>query len=188
MSILEEAAAAVTPMESDQDRADARAKAREVAKPGDWLSMILDHHVQIEDAFRDAQRTEGGDAARTALKKLGVVVMGHAIAEEAVIYPAMAETGQSGHSDHGYDEQATVKVDMAELEKLDPSSQDYADKLEAIREAVAHHMYEEEGTWYPTLEQDAPDADQQMLTQKYGEQFDRYVGGDSEADRPAIRL
>ena len=138
MSILEEAAAAVTPMESDQDRADARAKARESAKPGDWFSMILDHHVQIEDAFRDAKSAEGGDAARAALKKLGVVVMGHAIAEEAVIYPAMAETGQSGHSDHGYDEQATVKVDMAELEKMDPSSGEFADKLEAIREAVAH--------------------------------------------------
>ena len=67
MSILEEAAAAVTPMESDQDRADARAKARETAKPGDWFSMILDHHVQIEDAFRDAKSAEGGDAARAAL-------------------------------------------------------------------------------------------------------------------------
>lgn len=186
MSILEEAAAAVTPMESDQDRADARAKARETAKPGDWFSMILDHHVQIEDAFRDAKSAEGGDAARAALKKLGVVVMGHAIAEEAVIYPAMAETGQSGHSDHGYDEQATVKVDMAELEKMDPSSGEFADKLEAIREAVAHHMYEEEGTWYPSLEQDAPEADQQMLTQKYREQFERYVDGGAAGGEPAM--
>lgn len=186
MSILDEAVAAVKPMESEQDRADAREKARQAAQPGDWLSMILDHHVQIEDALREAQGAEGGESAKAALKKLGIIVMGHAIAEEAVIYPALDETGQSGHADHGYDEQVTVKKEMAELEKMDPASQDYADKLETIREAVAHHMYEEEGTWYPGLEESSSDSDRQMITSKYREQFDRYVHGDAETGRSAV--
>lgn len=185
MSILDKAAAAVTPMEDEQDRADARDKARSAARPGDWLSLILEHHVEIEDAFREAANAEGSDSARAACKKLEVIIMGHAIAEEAVIYPVLAQTGQSGHADMGYDEQVQVKKDMAQLGELDPASQKFKDKLESIRQAVAHHMYEEEGTWYPGLEEDASEADQQMLTQKYREQFDRYVG-DGSSGRPAM--
>lgn len=48
MSILDRAIAAITPPESDEARAEARAKAQAMAKPGDWLSQILDHHRGIE--------------------------------------------------------------------------------------------------------------------------------------------
>jgi hypothetical protein len=47
MSILDKVVAAVTPPESEDARKEARAKARGAARPGDWLSMVLDHHLQI---------------------------------------------------------------------------------------------------------------------------------------------
>lgn len=181
MSILDKAVAALTPPESEEQRAEARAQARAAAQPGDWFSLILDHHLQLEDAFA-AVKSAGDAAARTAAqKKLGIVLTGHAIAEESVIYPAMAQAGEKGHADMGYTEQVTVKMQMAELEALDPVSQDYLDKLEHIRGAVAHHMFEEEGTWFLELSQKAPAQIQQKLTQRYGEEFDRYVGDDAVA-------
>ena len=88
MSVLDKVIAAVTPPESDEDRAEARAKARATAEPGDWFSMILDHHLLLEDAFA-ATKTAGDAASRTAaLKKLGIILTGHAIAEESVVYPS----------------------------------------------------------------------------------------------------
>ena len=47
-------------------------------------------------------------------------------------------------------------------------------------------MYEEEGTWFTDLKTDAPDADQTMITRRYKEEFDRYVGGGGGAG--AFRL
>jgi hypothetical protein len=79
----------------------------------------------------------------------------------------------------GYTEQAMVKMQMAALEKLDPMSQDFDDKLEHIRGAVAHHMYEEEGTWFVDLKEQVPAADQDMITQRYTEEWQRYVGADA---------
>lgn len=175
MSIFSDIVDTVTPSESREDRATARAEARRLAQPGDWLSAILDHHLRLEEAFAAVKSAGDSGSRRAAQKELGVVLTGHAIAEEAVIYPAMAETGEKRHASHGYTEQATVKMEMSALEKLDPMSQDYLDKLEAIREAVAHHMYEEEGTWFPALKQ-ADGASDAMLTQRYNEEFDRYVG------------
>jgi hypothetical protein len=55
-------------------------------------------------------------------------------------------------------------------------TQDYLDKLEHIRGAVAHHVYEEEGTWFLELKQKASSAEQARLSQRYEEEFSRYVG------------
>lgn len=175
MSIFSDIVDSVTPSESQEDRVTARAEARRLATPGDWLSAILDHHLQLEEAFAAVKTARDAALRQAAQKDLGVLLTGHAIAEEAVIYPAMAETGEKRHASHGYTEQATVKMEMAELEKLEPMSQDYLDKLEAIRAAVAHHMYEEEGTWFPALKQ-ADGASDATLTERYKEEFDRYVG------------
>ena len=51
MSILDKVIAAVTPPESEDARREAREKAQAAASPGDWLSMVLEHHKHIETAF-----------------------------------------------------------------------------------------------------------------------------------------
>ncbi len=174
MSIFGDVIDAVTPTESKEDRMEARRNARALAGSGNWLSTILDHHEKIEQAFAET-KSASGEARKAALKQLGVLLNGHSIAEEAVVYPAMAESGDKRHASHGYKEQATVKIEMAELEKLPPSSAEFTEKLEAIEEAVAHHVYEEETTWFPALRQ-AEGVDQALIGRRYKEEFDRYTG------------
>lgn len=173
MSIFSDVIDAVTPAASSEDRQEARAQARGLSTPGDWLATIIDHHEQLEAAFA-AVKAAAPEGRLEAQKNLAVLLVGHAIAEESVIYPAMADSGEKGHAKHGYTEQATVKMEMAELEKLDPAGQDYIDKLETIQTAVAHHMYEEESTWFPALKNSS--EDDAMLTRRYREEFERYVG------------
>lgn len=185
MSIVDDAVAALTPAPSDEDRAEARDRARSVATQGDWLSLILDHHVQLEDAFANTLSGSSSEDRKAAFKQLGVLITGHAGAEESVIYPAMDMSGETRHANHAYDEQVTVKKEMAALEQMDPMSPEFVEKLDKVRTAVAAHMVEEEGTWFPDLHE-ADGVDQQMLTKRYGEEYDRYVGGGS--DRPAMNI
>ena len=178
MSVLDKVIAAVTPPESEESRKEARAKAQTTAKPGDWLSMILTHHQQIEAAFAAVKATTTAATRVGAQKKLGIILTGHSNAEESVIYPALTTVNEKGHAGMAYTEQAAAKTQMALLENLAPMSQDYLDKLEHIRGAVARHVYEEEGTWFLELKEKVPAADQKKLTSRYKEEFDRYVGTD----------
>jgi hypothetical protein len=57
-------------------------------------------------------------------------------------------------------------------------TQDYLDKLEHIRGAVAHHVYEEEGKWFLEIKEKVPAADQVKLAARYQEEFNRYVGSE----------
>jgi hemerythrin superfamily protein len=179
MSLLDKAIAAITPPESENARAKARAKAEAAATSGDWLSQILDHHREIENRFAAVKAATSSDARRSAQKDLALILTGHAIAEEAAIYPALAADKQVGHAELAYQEQAAAKMEMGLLERLDPMSEDYLDKLEHIRGAVAHHVYSEEGTWFLELAQDIAPAEQALITKRYSEEFARYTGGDA---------
>jgi hypothetical protein len=181
MSFLDRIVAAVTPPESEKARAEARRKASAAAAPGDWLSIVLDHHMRIEQAFAAVRQGTGAADRTAALKRLEIILTGHANAEEAVLYPALADAGEKMHAGTGYEEQAMTKIQLGMLEKLDPMSQDFLDKLEHIEGAVRHHMYAEEGNWLPDLKEKVPAAEQSRLTARFTEEFERYVGADQPA-------
>jgi hypothetical protein len=176
MSIVNKVIAAVSPPESDKDRAEARAKATAAADLGDWLSLVLDHHIELEDTLTMVEEATNGNVRKAAFKDFAILLTGHAIAEEAVLYPALSANSETGHADMGYSEQAMVKMQMAALEKLDPFSEEFEEKLEHVKDALLRHMYEEEGIWFLDLKGQASLDEQERMTVRYAEEFDRYVG------------
>ena len=181
MSILDKVVGAITPPESERARREARDKARAAARPGDWLSIVLEHHQNIEAAFAAVEAATTATAQAGAQKRLATLLTGHSIAEEAVLYPALSNAGENSHATKAYTEQSAAKLQLGLLEKLAPLSKDYRDKLEHIRGAVLHHMYEEEGNWFLDIKDKVSEAEQARLTARYLEEFSRYVGsGDIE--------
>ncbi|QDZ06788.1 hemerythrin domain-containing protein [Sphingomonas panacisoli] len=178
MSLLDKVIAAVTPPESAEARLEARAKAMDMTKPNDWLSMILEHHQRIEALFAAVRAATTPEARRSALRRLAIMLTGHAIAEEAAIYPALAADKQLAHAELAYQEQSAAKMELGLLERLDPMSEDFLDKLGHIEGAVAHHVYSEEGTWFVELAKDLSPEDQALVTRRYREEFERYMSGD----------
>jgi hemerythrin superfamily protein len=174
MSLIDKVVAAVTPPESDDARRKARIEARRAATPGDWLHEALDHHLQIEAAITSTREATSPAERAAAFKAFATVLTGHANAEESVLYPALAAADEKGHATMGYTEQAAVKIQMGMLENLPLMSQAFIDKLEHIRGALLHHMYEEEGTWF--LELKSKNVDQARLTARFIEEFERYAG------------
>lgn len=174
MSIIDKALAAVTPPESDQKRAEATAKARAAAAPGDWLSLALDHHDDIRAAFAACKAASGAADRTAAQKRLALALNAHVVGEEVVLYPALAHAGEKAHATLAYTEQAAAKVQMGELEGLSPTSKDWEDKLGHIEGAVLHHIYEEESGWFLELKEKGDRQDR--LTERYAEEYGRYAG------------
>jgi len=181
MSIIDKVVSAVTPSESPQQREEARAKARQAATRGDWLSMVLDHHLQIEAAFAAVESARDAHSRTAAQKRLALILTGHANAEESVLYPSLARADGKGHATTAYGEQAEAKMGMAELETLAPMGGEYLEKLRHIQTAVLHHVYEEESSSFIALHEELSKSEQAKLTQRYREEFERYMGTDESA-------
>src|SRR5690349_13090170 len=105
MSIVDKPLGAAVPPVSDEVRAQATKKARWAAGPSDWLSLALDQHEAIRQAFEDCRAASSGPARVAAMKRLALVLNGHAIAEELVLYPALAQTGDKLAAGQAYAEQ-----------------------------------------------------------------------------------
>jgi hypothetical protein len=185
MSIVDKMVAALTPTESDLSRREAHAKARAAAEGRDWLGQILDHHEAIEAAFAAVKAATDIDGRRAAQTELAILLSAHANAEEAVIYPALIHFGHEKHGTAGYEEQAGAKADLGELEYLDPLGLEFEDKLDHIREAVAHHVYEEESDRFLDLKQ-LTSTDQAHLTLRYNQEFRRFSGIDGDSEPPRV--
>lgn len=175
MSLVDKIAAAVMPPESDRDRETARTISMALTSEGDWLALVVSHHRCIEAGFA-AALAAGRDERLDALKQLSVLLGGHANAEESVIYPLLSVDETASGAAMAYDEQAAMKIELAALERIDPSSPAWSEKLRHIQGAVLHHVYEEEGSWFPRLQQSLLAVDRMELTRRYAEEFERHVG------------
>jgi hypothetical protein len=174
MSVIDKIAAAMTPLPDEEKRREATEHARAVATNGDWLSLVLDHHDRIREAFTAGKLAKAASDRTAAMKELAIVLNGHSLAEEVVLYPALGQAGEKTHAAHAYLEQTTAKNQMAELENIAPSTPEWLDKWEHIEGAVLTHMYEEESTWFLELKEKGDN--QARLTARYVEEYDRYVG------------
>jgi len=177
MSFFDKITAALTPPESEEDRREARQKVRSLSTGSDWLGAAISHHEQIEEAFGAARSAGTPEEARTAIRTLADVLIPHSVAEELVLYPTLVMEGHKVDAAAAYQEQQMAKVQMAELEKLTPLSQDWIDKLEHIRGAVLHHIYSEESEWFPKIVEETAPGELAVLNTRFAEEFGRFKKG-----------
>lgn len=181
MSLLDKVIAKVTPEPTDNDIAAARAQLRASVSGTAWIKQVCDHHDQIDAAFAAVRGARVAGAQRVAQKRLAVLLTGHSLAEEAVLYPAMALSDQKAHATTAYSQQSAAKVQLAALDELAPLSADYTDKLQHLWAAVVHHVYEEETTWYPRLRDACDAATHAKLAKRYREEATAYLGAELAA-------
>jgi len=174
MSVIDKLAAVVTPQPDAETRAAATAEARAAARPGDWLTLVLDHHDLIREAFATARDARTATDRKAAFQALALVLNGHSLAEEIVLYPALGKADLKTQAAQAYLEQTVAKNQMAELERIAASKPEWLDKLKHIEGAVLTHMYEEESGWFLDLRDQADDT--ARLTARYAEEYERYVG------------
>ncbi len=124
--------------------------------PEDWLELIRSHHAMIEAAF-DAVLSSGDsalDIRQQRFRRLALLLTAHCVAEENVVYPALAMYGLQSESDKLYLDQAHAKVMNAVLDMADDKgSASWLEKAQGLKAVVLKHAKEdEEADLYPRLQ------------------------------------
>lgn len=176
MSFLDRIAAALAPAATDEQRIDARRQFEELAVGEAFAEDILAQHRQIEALFAEA-RNASGPGAEAAIRALAVLLNGHSMAEEAVVYPDISEHSGKAHAGMAYEEHAMTKVQLAELQKMAPGTREWREKLDHIESAVQQHVYQEESSWLPDVIRHAPVEERQRMSMEFREYFQRFDQG-----------
>ena len=144
---------------------------------GDWMAMVQAHHAMIDATFKDLLATRDNQVAQRKAQqmKLAYLLTAHSVAEENVLYPALAMHGLKPGSDKLYHDQAQAKVLNAELEMAaDKGNAAWLDKVRTLQAAVLQHAkQDEEGDLYPKLMQASSREENAMMTAAYRREFAR---------------
>lgn len=173
MSFLDRIAAALAPAASDEQRMEARAQLEKLAVNEPFAADVIAQHRQIEALFAQA-RQDSGAGSQAIIHDLSVLLNVHSMAEEAVVYPEVSEHSGKAHAGMAYEEHAMTKVQLAALQKLQPGSQEWHEKLDHIESAVQQHVYQEESSWLPDVIRYAPIDARQRISREFRDYFDRF--------------
>lgn len=115
------------------------------ATGGDVVEIILADHRWFEEALRELRDVHSDRDA--VLADLATVLIAHAEAEEAKVYPALRkkdaiDAEEVEHSEHEHDEGNEALLDLMEVEDTD--SEEFSKQLHELSEALTHHLDEEE--------------------------------------------
>lgn len=118
-----------------------------MAETQDVVELILKDHRRMEDLFHLMRSVEADRAA--ALQEFAALLIAHAQAEEAKVYPALRrykhiDDEEVEHGEHEHDEGNRALLDLLEVSEV--GSEEWDAKLEALVEAVNHHTDKEERT------------------------------------------
>jgi hemerythrin superfamily protein len=89
----------------------------------------------------------------------------HSEAEEQVVYPAVRSF--YGETQELYDEQAEMKVMLADLKSSSSSADDFKLKVDRLKTAVMAHVRQEEDTMFAAIRSNCSDAQQEQLATQF---------------------
>lgn len=135
----------------------------------DALEMLKHDHREVETLFAEYESlADGGDttAKEAVAAEICEMLTVHAQVEEEVFYPAARQVlEQAEIINDAEEEHANAKQLISELEELSAEDDTFDARVKALRDAIIHHVEEEEGEMFAKLKEAG------METETLGEQM-----------------
>ncbi|WIA15204.1 hypothetical protein OEZ85_001883 [Tetradesmus obliquus] len=170
---VEAAPAGVDEAEGDEDFEEAKEEPEGYVPPADEdttsiMSIVPNDHDRIKGLYRRYKDPTDTPHQRQllALQLLRELAV-HCAAEEAVLYPAVAEAVEQHMSEHAVDEHDSLKLFSADLEGMTFGDQAYEDKMHQLMETFLEHIHEEEHVMLPALRDELEEAQLRDLGRRF---------------------
>jgi Hemerythrin HHE cation binding domain len=126
------------------------------------VSILYEQHAQLRDQFSVVPDLRG-EYRRAAFDMLREMLARHEAAEEAVLRPVTEKLLPAGVSRARSDEEQAAARELAELERMDVDSEEFAPRLRLLEERVTMHFSREEAEEFPVVLGELSEQEQQAL-------------------------
>jgi hemerythrin superfamily protein len=137
-------------------------------RTGDIIDLLSQDHEEAKQLL-----TKITSAAPTARKELFwelvPALVSHEVAEEVVVYPTIRSEAPDGDAEvePRLKEQQQAEEMLSSMEKLDPESDEFAQKLDKLRDDVLEHAQAEEENIFPLLRALEHEEERSLLGARY---------------------
>lgn len=123
----------------------------------DVIEILTHDHREVEQMFTELEQLRGMTDEATMHRRKDLVdqvtieLVRHSVAEEAEVYPKVAEKVSAEEAEQAKHEHAEAEQTMKKLEKLDVSDAMFEERLAELMSEVREHVAEEEGEIFPHM-------------------------------------
>ncbi len=131
----------------------------------DVINLLKEDHKKVKSLFAEYEELQekkgSSDKKAKIVQQICTELTLHALAEEAIVYPAAREAIEDEDlMDEADVEHAGAKELIAELQAMSPDESHYHAKVTVLKEYIEHHVKEEEKKMFPQLKDSDVDRDQ----------------------------
>ncbi|HVG17919.1 MAG TPA: hemerythrin domain-containing protein [Blastocatellia bacterium] len=118
------------------------------------IELLMQDHKEVAGMMDQLETADKGDrSARDTFLQLKNALTMHTQIEEQVFYPALKNHEETRDMiPESLDEHQEVDQILAEMSSLSPGNDDFMDRLTELRDAIEHHVEEEENEMFPKAE------------------------------------
>ena len=120
----------------------------------DFVTLLTEDHRRVEELFRQFDQTGDPAVAEQIFVELSV----HAMIEEELVYGLYSSKVDNAGAAEARAEHQEAKEIILAIESMEPGSDEYRAGMAKLRDAVLHHVAEEEGEMLPKLLERLPDT------------------------------
>ncbi len=145
---------------------------------------LMRQHRTIEAMFAriEAECERGPDQAAMLLATLRADLLAHGKAEEALVYPRFRRiSGLGGEVAQAFEEHAIVEQRLAELAAIDPSEDEFLDRVLELGQMVRGHVADEEGELFRIAKIELSPEESERLADEFLAEYERLGGAGDEA-------
>jgi hemerythrin superfamily protein len=118
------------------------------------IELLMQDHKEAAGLMDQLETADKGDrSAKNVFLQLKDALTMHTQAEEQVFYPALKNHEETRDMiPESLEEHQEVDQILEEMSGLNPGNDDFMNKLTELRDAVEHHVEEEESEMFPKAE------------------------------------
>lgn len=120
----------------------------------DIFELLKADHRKVEALFSEIEKTDNAEKLYKSFNQLYKELNVHSQAEELTFYPALRECeGTEDMLEEAEAEHVEAEELLEEIKKLSPTSSEFKNKMIELKEAVQHHVQEEESEIFSKVRQ-----------------------------------
>lgn len=121
-------------------------------RTGDIVDLLSQDHQEAKQLLNQIT-SAAPDARNDLFWELMPALVRHEVAEEIVVYPTIRSEAPDGNAEvePRLKEQQQAEEMLSSMEKLDPASEEFGQKLSQLRHDVLEHAQAEEQNIFPLL-------------------------------------
>lgn len=151
----------------------------------DATKLLKSQHSEVKTLFAKFESARGANQKQALFDQIADALAAHCTIEEKIFYPSVYVGPLKDELEEAVEEHLAAKRVIADLLAMKPDDDQFDAKMTVLREAIEHHVEEEEGEMFPKVQKNFGAEELSAMGDQMKALFEQLQEGEPRKNVPA---